>query len=189
METITKENLITWIKEISAQSNHFDCEYDFQFNLALKIKEKLESDSKSKLNNNQIGFEKKIYDDKGCRCDLVIFPQNKSDRILLELKYVCASTEHQSKKSTINARESFVKDYERIKQLIKDKKAKSGFVIFLTNKTAVYKNAAKWKKSKNNYIKNFHGELVQKENWENCPFADKKDTKLLVLEVDNENKK
>lgn len=187
METITKGKLITWIKEISAQTNHFDCEYDFQFNLALKIKEELESELK--LNNNQIGFEKKIYDDKGCRCDLVIFPQNKSDRILLELKYVCASTDNQSAKTTINARESFVKDYERIKQLIKDKKAKSGFVIFLTNKTAVYKNAAKWKKSENDYIKIFHGELVQKGNWENCPFEDKKDTKLLVLEVDNENKK
>lgn len=188
MKTITKRKLITWIKEISAQSNHFDCEYDFQFNLALKIKEKLESDSKSKLNNNQIGFEKKIYDDKRCRCDLVIFPQNKSDRILLELKYVCTSTDCQSEKSTINARESFVKDYERIKQLIKDKKAKSGFVIFLTNKTAVFKNDKGEESSKNDKVQFFH-KLATKKNWKNCPFADKKDTKLLVLEVDNENKK
>lgn len=179
METLTKENLINWIQEISEATEHFDCEYDFQFNLALKIKEKIK--------DAHIGFEKKIYDDNiRSRCDLVIFPNKKSERILIELKYVC--TECQSDKRTLSPRESFVQDYNRIKNLISKNMAKGGFVIFLTNKTSACNNKNGWQRSKKDRIKEFHKKFSS-QGWQDCKFKDYKDykdTKLLVVEVTNE---
>lgn len=119
MEEITKDNLSKWIKEIVANNEPFDCEYDFQFNLALELK--------NKIPDLKIGFEKKIYNDKRSRCDLVL-TTTQGVHILIELKYVY--TNNQSDKRTLNSRKTFIKDYKRIENTIKMKHGYTGFVFF-----------------------------------------------------------
>lgn len=171
---INKENLADLITEIVKDNKSFDCEYDFQFNLALKLRDK----------GYEVGFEKKIYSkDKRWRCDLELTKDNQ--KILIELKYVFVKGK-QSKTSSYSARKSFVKDYDRILHEIKEThKANAGFVVFLTNKTSVYVNNEDSKENQN--VKIFHNNFSDKEKWADCDFKEYK-CKLLVVEVKDELK-
>lgn len=176
MEEITKKSLSNWIKETVKENEPFDNEYDFQFNLALKLRD----------SGYKVKFEKFIYDKDEypkCRCDLVLC-KSDNPKILIELKYIF--TGKQAQKTSINARESFVKDYNRILNKIESRNTvKKGFVVFLTNKKAVFKQTKS--SSNKEFVQKFH-ELVNKDNknnhkWQDCEFKDNQECKLLVVEV------
>lgn len=184
MTEITKENLEAWITEMSKDTEPFDCEYDFQFSLAKKIT--------SMCSNIDIGFEKKIYNDKRCRCDLVLIDKDKkNERILIELKYIYTHSPKQAEKSSLQSRASFISDYNRIVDAIdekEEKKAEKGFVIFLTNKSAVFDNPKGEKMNNKEFVKIFHKKYSNKEYWKECPFKNEGNKpKLLIVEVNNEN--
>ena len=78
------------------------------------------------------------------------------------------------------------RDYNRILNKIESRNTvKKGFVVFLTNKKAVFKQTKS--SSNKEFVQKFH-ELVNKDNknnhkWQDCEFKDNQECRLLVVEV------
>ena len=108
----------------------FNCEMTFQFYLALFIQKELQ-----KIGTNvDIEFESNIYNDKNCRCDIVITHADNS-KSLIELKYVVEGTD--SNKTSYGSRVSFMHDVQRLKDNVCIKQVKDRYCIFISNKSGV----------------------------------------------------
>lgn len=175
---ITKKYLTDLITEIVKDNEPFDDEWNFQFTLAVKLKE----------NGQVVDVEKKIYGEGRSRCDLVL-TESDGRKILIELKYIYADKK-QSAKTSLDARESFVENYNRIKEEVNSNaNVKAGFVVFLTNKTAVCDNNNS--SSKKEFVEKFHNNFPNDDKdwkWTPCSFKHEKECQLLVVDVNEELK-
>ncbi len=136
MKYITKD----LIKDVLKDTEPFLNEYEFQFAVAMALKEKY-PDLKVKIEQNVYCSYK---DDKNsaCRCDIVCYKGNKPV-LLAELKYVVVFDNNQASKTSCAARSSFISDIARLKELKEEYSDSEKYCIFASNKTAVYKNNRK----------------------------------------------
>jgi len=155
---INKSFLDSCIRELIQERDCFHSEDDFKFSLAWKIK--------NKIKNAEIRLEKPFREIHGKERSkpfhLDIFVK-LGRRIGIELKYKTKELKHQTKngeeyflKSHVAVdlgRHDFCKDIKRIETLIKKGELDYGFVIFLTNDTAYWKQSSRLKED--SYDKNF----------------------------------
>lgn len=124
----TKVEIENLVKNVIKNNEPFLNEYELQFALAMAIKEQ--------HNDFTVKIEQKVYNDEeqeNCRCDIVA--NNGNEKMYIELKYVFTFGK-QSDKTSESARNSFVSDIKRLKDL----GDVESYCIFVTNKTAVYDN-------------------------------------------------
>lgn len=127
----SKEKIEELVKNVIKNNEPFLNEYELQFALAMAIREDNISDKGLKVK-----IEQNIYPDEeqeNCRCDIVV--ENNNEKVYIELKYVFTFGK-QSDKTSESARNSFISDINRLKEL----GSVESYCIFVTNKTAVYKN-------------------------------------------------
>lgn len=156
MSYITKD-LLT---EIIEENIPFLNEYEFQFAVAMAIKEH-NPDLKVKIEQN-------IYCDKeqeNCRCDIVALNKNEEEVLFVELKYVITFGA-QSDKTSMGARMSFVSDIKRLYDLKDKYPLAEKYCVFVTNKKAVFDNTIKCNYFNENYAK--------KELWTPVSFSKSK---------------
>lgn len=147
MAYITNELL----EKVINENDTFLTEYEFQFALAMAIKEE-NPDLKVK-------FEQKVYcddeDKENCRCDIVAYKNNEIV-LLAELKYV-VTLSAQADKTSMGARSSFISDIKRLQDLNKYHDSEK-YCIFITNKKAVYSNNSTAKGAANYFNKTYANE-------------------------------
>ena len=142
------------LEKVINENDTFLTEYEFQFALAMAIKEE-NPDLKVKI-------EQKVYcdyeDKENCRCDIIAYKNNEIV-LLAELKYV-VTMGNQSDKSSMGSRSSFISDIKRLQDLKGYPKAQK-YCIFVTNKKAVYSNNSQAKGAANYFNKMYANE----EKW------------------------
>ena len=163
------------LKKVISENEPFLTEYEFQFALAMAIKEE-NPDLKVKI-------EQKVYcddeDKENCRCDIVAYKDNE-EVLLAELKYV-VTLGAQSDKTSMGARMSFVSDVKRLYDLEKFPNAEK-YCIFITNKKAVYDNKVKG----NNY---FNDNYANIELWTPVSFKESvNDVHYLIVNAKEKGK-
>lgn len=148
------------MKKVIKENDKLNNEYEFQFALAMGIKENF-PEVKVKIEQN-VYCDLDDEENSACRCDIVCYNEQKEAILLAELKYVVVG-DVQSSKTSCSARSSFVSDINRLQQLKKYPNAKK-YCIFATNKTAVYNNNAKAKGSTNYFNEKF----ANPDIWQEC---------------------
>ncbi len=122
------------VRKVIEENEPFLTEYEFQFALAMEIKEQFPE--------LKVKIEQKVYcddeDKENCRCDIVAYNNDKKFILLIELKYV-VTLGTQSDKSSMGSRSSFISDIKRLQDL-KDYPKAQKYCIFVSNKKAVYCN-------------------------------------------------
>ena len=174
MSYITKELL----NRVILENEPFLNEYEFQFALAMAIKED--------NNDLKIKIEQNVYcddeDKENCRCDIVAY-QDKEIVLLAELKYV-VTMGAQSDKSSMGSRSSFISDIKRLQDL-EDYPNAEKYCVFVTNKKAVYSNNAK----ANGVANYFNTKYANEEIWETVENSEYNPmVRYLVVNVGEEDK-
>lgn len=175
---INKSLIEKYIKQITEENFPFGCEAEFQFYLALKIKEN--------FSNAIIKWEAHSYENRYSKCDLMVWFPDTPAKIIIELKYIYAD-QKQSGKVSYDARANFMSDVERVEERVfnpAESNIKKGFAIFLTNKTAIYNNK-KRPPFKNSLVGEFHSLYGSTELWTKCCFNKDENASayLLVVEI------
>lgn len=165
------------LKRVISENDPFLTEYEFQFALAMAIKEE-NPDLKVKI-------EQKVYcddeDKENCRCDIVAY-KNNEEVLLAELKYV-VTMGNQSDKSSMSSRSSFISDIKRLQDLKGYPRAQK-YCVFVTNKKAVYSNNSQAKGAANY----FNNKYANEEKWgitDNTNYSP--NARYLVVNVDKED--
>lgn len=150
----TKEKMEELVASVIHDNEPFLNEYELQFALAMAIK-----DDNIQNKNFKVKIEQNVYPDneqENCRCDIVAY-KDEQKVLFIELKYVFTMGK-QSDKTSENARNSFISDIRRLKDIDNIE----SYCIFVTNKTAVYDN-------KNNKCY-FNTKYSNKDDWKSEKF-------------------
>lgn len=145
------------IKDVLKNNEPFLNEYEFQFAIAMALKEKY-PDLKVKIEQN-VYCNCKDEENSACRCDIVCYKENKPV-LLAELKYVVVDN-NQASKTSCAARSSFISDMARLKELKEEYFDSEKYCIFASNKTAVFDNNSNAKEETNFFNKTF----AKKDLW------------------------